>query len=139
MLVRLRGLLPAIFTNNSQGQSLVELAIFLLMLSTLLFGGLDLGRVFYYQVSITDAARQGVRTASNSEIGNSEIRNAVHNASSSTIQIPDSNIEIDPPSVRVKGQPVTVTIRYPFTPVTPVIGQLMGSKPIVASAAGVVQ
>jgi hypothetical protein len=45
------------------GQSLVEMALVLPVLAFLTFGLLDFGRAYYYQVSITNAAREGARTA----------------------------------------------------------------------------
>jgi hypothetical protein len=45
------------------GQSLVEMAMVLPVLALLTFGLLDFGRAYYYQVSITNAAREGARVA----------------------------------------------------------------------------
>lgn len=46
------------------GQSTVEFAISALVLVLLLFGLVDLGRVFYYDVGLQGAAREGARSAS---------------------------------------------------------------------------
>jgi hypothetical protein len=43
------------------GQSLVEMAMVLPVLALLTFGLLDFGRAYYFQVSITNAAREGAR------------------------------------------------------------------------------
>src|SRR4029077_6080907 len=43
------------------GQSLVEMAMVLPVLTFLTFGLVDFGRGYYYQVSITNAAREGAR------------------------------------------------------------------------------
>ena len=43
------------------GQSLVEMAMVLPMLAFLTFGLLDFGRAYYFQVSVTNAAREGAR------------------------------------------------------------------------------
>jgi Flp pilus assembly protein TadG len=45
------------------GQSLVEMAMVLPVLAFLTFGLLDFGRAYYYQVSVTNAAREGARVA----------------------------------------------------------------------------
>ncbi|TME80625.1 MAG: pilus assembly protein [Chloroflexi bacterium] len=45
------------------GQSLVEMAMVLPVLAFLTFGLLDFGRAYYFQVSITNAAREGARVA----------------------------------------------------------------------------
>jgi Flp pilus assembly protein TadG len=43
------------------GQSLVEMAMVLPILTLLTFGLVDFGRAYYFQVSITNAAREGAR------------------------------------------------------------------------------
>ena len=45
------------------GQSLVEMAMVLPVLAFLTFGLVDFGRAYYFQVSITNAAREGARVA----------------------------------------------------------------------------
>jgi Flp pilus assembly protein TadG len=45
------------------GQSLVEMAMVLPLLAFLTFGLLDFGRAYYFQVSVTNAAREGARVA----------------------------------------------------------------------------
>jgi Flp pilus assembly protein TadG len=44
------------------GQSLVEMALVLPVLAFLTFGLVDFGRAYYFQVSVTNAAREGART-----------------------------------------------------------------------------
>ena len=44
------------------GQSLVEMAMVLPVLALLTFGLVDFGRAYYFQVAITNAAREGART-----------------------------------------------------------------------------
>ncbi len=45
------------------GQSIVEAALVLPVLAFLTFGLLDFGRAYYFQVAITNAAREGARVA----------------------------------------------------------------------------
>jgi Flp pilus assembly protein TadG len=45
------------------GQSLVEMAMVLPVLAFLTFGLVDFGRAYYFQVSVTNAAREGARVA----------------------------------------------------------------------------
>jgi hypothetical protein len=45
------------------GQSLVEMAMVLPVLAFLTFGLVDFGRAYYFQVAVTNAAREGARTA----------------------------------------------------------------------------
>jgi Flp pilus assembly protein TadG len=48
--------------RHRRGQSLVETALVLPVLAFLTFGLLDFGRAYYFQVAITNAAREGART-----------------------------------------------------------------------------
>jgi hypothetical protein len=43
------------------GQNLAELALILPVMVIILFGVLDLGRIFYAQIAVANAAREGVR------------------------------------------------------------------------------
>jgi Flp pilus assembly protein TadG len=49
--------------RGRMGQSLVEMAMVLPVLAFLTFGLVDFGRAYYFQVSITNAAREGARVA----------------------------------------------------------------------------
>jgi Flp pilus assembly protein TadG len=49
--------------RSRAGQSLVEMAMVLPVLALLTFGLLDFGRAYYFQVSVTNAAREGARVA----------------------------------------------------------------------------
>jgi Flp pilus assembly protein TadG len=49
--------------RSRAGQSLVEMAMVLPVLAFLTFGLLDFGRAYYFQVSVTNAAREGARVA----------------------------------------------------------------------------
>jgi hypothetical protein len=44
------------------GQSLVEMAMVMPVLALLTFGLVDFGRAYYFQVSVTNAAREGARS-----------------------------------------------------------------------------
>ena len=47
--------------GGEKGQNLVELALLLPFMLIILIGVLDLGRVFFAQIAVTNAAREGVR------------------------------------------------------------------------------
>ena len=47
--------------NGSKGQELMEFAIVLPLLLLIVFGVLDLGRLFHALITITNAAREGAR------------------------------------------------------------------------------
>jgi Flp pilus assembly protein TadG len=48
--------------GSRQGQSMVETAMLLPVLAFLTFGLLDFGRAYYFQVGVTNAAREGARS-----------------------------------------------------------------------------
>ena len=50
--------------GGNGGQALVELALVTTVMFLLLVGALDLGRVFYGQIVVTDAAKEGALVAS---------------------------------------------------------------------------
>lgn len=53
---------PILFSRKSErGQDLVEFALLLPVLLLLILGALDLGRMFFASISITNAAREGAR------------------------------------------------------------------------------
>src|SRR2546430_13475155 len=47
--------------SRSRGQAIVETALLLAMLMLLVMGTADLGRVFYYSIAVTNAAREAAR------------------------------------------------------------------------------
>jgi len=49
--------------RSRRGQALVEMGLLVPFLFLLTFGLLDFGRAYYYQVAITNAAREGTRAA----------------------------------------------------------------------------
>jgi hypothetical protein len=49
--------------HRRAGQSLIETAMLLPVLAFLTFGLLDFGRAYYFQVAVTNAAREGARVA----------------------------------------------------------------------------
>ena len=51
------------FLRRRLGQSLVEMAMVLPILTFLTFGLVDFGRAYFFQVSVTNAAREGARVA----------------------------------------------------------------------------
>src|SRR5213082_3333950 len=49
------------FSYSKQGQAIVETALLLPILMLLVMGSADLGRVFYYSIAVTNAAREAAR------------------------------------------------------------------------------
>ncbi len=104
-----------------KGQSLVETALILPVLLLLLTGIIDFGLLFNSYLVVSNASREGARRAT---VGNTDeqILLATNNAAAS-LEPTRLEIEILPNEAgRSSGDPVTVTVRYGYSMITPVIG-----------------
>ena len=106
--------------ENKKGQSLVETALILPVLLLLLTAIIDFGLLFNSYLVVSNASREGARHA---VVGDSDaqIRSAAANAAAS-LDPARLEIEITPSeAARNTGDSVTVTVRYGYSMVTPVI------------------
>lgn len=104
-----------------KGQSLVETALMLPVLLLLLTGIIDFGLLFNSYLVVSNAAREGARFAA---VGNTdtEIITKVGNAAASLDLARLQTVITPVESVRNPGDSVTVTVRYGYSMITPVIG-----------------
>jgi hypothetical protein len=119
---RLRRLIGA-----DEGQATVELALVAVVLFTMIFGALEFGRGVNSWVIVTQAAREGARTAA--------ARCSLDPGCVSVVdaRITDSLIGIDPafadwglePGPYQSGNSVRVWVEYQMVPVTPLIASLI--------------
>ena len=133
-----------------RGQSVVEFAIALPVLLLLVSALLDLGRVYYYRITIEDGARNAVRVLVSNDAGSgpgdaagcAAAQAAVVDASGApvcpsagtqpaagqvlvVISCPDTgNACVGDPTGTVHGQPVTVDVYYGFQLLTPLMSSL---------------
>ncbi len=103
---------------RAQGQELVEFALVVPVLLLVVFGVLDLGRLYHAAITITNAAREGARFATMPP-GDDEGTEAATQAEAqnSRIDLTDpliSEIEIACPEGCEPGKPVRVTVTYQF-------------------------
>ena len=109
---------------NIQGQSLLEFALVLPFLIIIIFGVLDLGRIFWVSISLTNAAREGARYITmhpddvSSEVAWSGVRGNVRTgAEKAGLQLVSEKITpgcvIDSGECQ-SGQSATVTVDYDF-------------------------
>jgi len=113
--------------KSERGATLVEFALILPILITLLFGVVEFGRLLNAQVVVTSATREGARYAS---LGSS--------AATVTSQVKASCPTLDPTKITVtvtnaggtSGTPVTVRVTYEFTLVSQGIASLFGSETV---------
>ena len=127
-----------------QGQSLVEIAVGLVVILVILCGLLDLGRAYFIYVALEDGAGEAALYLSiNPECryesdgihcanpNNAEFR--ARNAGGLQVDWSHASITIDRPALGV-GEPVSVTVEYPFPLVTPLIPRIVGGDFITLTA-----
>jgi len=121
--------------NKSPGQSLTELAISLPLLFMILLGVVDLGRLYYSYITITNAAREGARYgAANPSAATTAIQDrAINESSGSGVTLTRSNVTVSCPSGCVANQtlgqsnPIQVTVTFSFQMMTTYV---LGTGPI---------
>lgn len=114
-------------TSREAGQAAVETVLISLVLLLLFAGAADIGRMFYSYIVITNAAREGVRTAvrqacdsltAAEAIGGIQDAVARETSSLPSSSLGDVSIEITPAPTSGcfgSGVPVQVTVSYDFT------------------------
>jgi len=112
--------------NPNIGQSLIEFALILPLLALLILGLFDLGMAVYTQNLIANASREGARTGILLAQDDNAIRTRVRTAAPG-LNLPNSQIQISPAFPRTFNQPITVTVSYTYTTITPLIGQIVGN------------
>jgi Flp pilus assembly protein TadG len=111
------------FSYSRRGQAIVETALLLPLLMLLVMGSADLGRVFYYSIGVTNAAREAARqgtyydpiSSSNRYDNYAAVLAAAQNEvpSDVTLSLPTSA-----PSHCLTGQPSSWSPYYPTQPNT---------------------
>lgn len=120
--------------SDQQGQSLVEMAILMVVLLLIMAGVLDLGRMYFTYLALQNAAGEGaaygainpewVDSSDNADPNNITYR--VRNESTGNlIDWSSTNIVVDVPTVE-GGEPITVTVTYVFEVITPVMQAITG-------------
>lgn len=118
--------------KGEHGQALVEMALVLPLFFLLLFGVIEMGRVGYAYITVSNAAREGGRVAT---IGgtdtaiNSSIKNAAVSLDPASLSITITPLQIQ----RQSGQAVTVQVTYPVQLIIPIISNVI-PNPVVVSA-----
>lgn len=124
--------------RQEKGQSLLEFALLVPVLLIILAGVLDLGRLYYIYVSLTDAAAEGVAYAAMHPDDTAEIETRASAASRGFVVLGTDQVGIVCPTCpgALSGDPITVTVNYSFTLATPFLNLIVpdGVLPIRASA-----
>ena len=135
--------------RGARGQAIAELALVVPVILLLLLGALDLGRVFYAQITVTNAAKEGVLIASR---GGTYVANgacsdantvtcaALTEAKGGFVEVDQTNVIQSPstsivcPSDASVGSTVAVTVNAPFRLITPFIGAVLGGQDLTLGA-----
>lgn len=133
--------------KRERGQSLVELAISLLVLLYLLSGAVEFGLAFFQFVQLRDAAQEGALYGSMNPTSTTNIEARVRNASSSPINLADTSqvsvdMQIDDVDIATaiaagdacESHGLKITVSYNHQIFMPFIPQLLGSPIIPLNA-----
>ena len=144
--------------RREKGQSLVELALFLLLILTLLAGAVDLGSAFFSYVALRDAAQEGAlygsiepiidsnsngRYDAGEPLNTDKIETRVRQSSSTPVNLNDlanvtvnitpsiPNPEDNPPCA---GGWIKVSVSYNYQLSMPFIGAILDTNKITLTA-----
>lgn len=119
---------------RERGQSLVELAIALIILILLLMGVIDLGRAFFTFMTLRDAAQEGAAYGSLFPADGTGIINRVRNATDAPIDMTSADITVTATVVggdACAGSGMRVDVNYENFPLTmPLFQAVMGRSTI---------
>ncbi len=134
-------------TLRERGQSLVEVSLSLMLLLTLFSGIVDLGRAYIASVALQDAVNEGAIYLSIepacryvldggsldcNDPNNAEYR--ARNAGGGEIDWSRTEITVTRSATYGTGDPVTVSVRYRFPLITPIISQLLSRDSLILGA-----
>jgi len=124
--------------RKEKGQSLVELALTITLVLTLLAGIVDLGSAFFSYVSLRDAAQEGALYGSLNPTDTTGIRNRISQSSNAPIDfVNDPNFQV--PVVTISGSActggaITVILTYNYQLSMPFIGAILDTNKIPLTA-----
>lgn len=118
--------------KGEQGQAMVEMALVLPLLLLLLFGIIEMGRVGYAYITVSNAARSAARVASTGGM-DLDIKNAAIIAAPSLNEAELTTI-ITPIQInRQSGQSVQIQVSYPVHLIVPMISDILPNPFVVNS------
>lgn len=152
---------PPQATARHKGQSLVELALILPILTLLMVGAVDLARVFYVKVTVANSSRVAAEYAARYTVklamyaqcppgGTAAQREtcaknkataatkamAVQEAANLALTTSDVSVNFDNANLAWEpGGRYTVTVRAPFYPITPLAADILGANPLMVTHA----
>ncbi len=109
-----------------RGQAIIEFALIFPILLLIIMGIFDFGYAVFANNMIENAARAGARAAVIKANSDTIIRGRARSVAPGLDLSNDAQIVISPSPNRSYDQPVSVTVRYLYRPITPLIGQVIG-------------
>jgi len=139
---------PDACRSRNRGQALVEFALVLPIIVVLILGTLDVGRAVFVYNTLSEASRQGARTAIVNQNASTVQTAAVNNAPASGLSSSGVDVCFKQPTSGARdclsgencapmrsGCLAIVTAHLAYDPLTPLIGAILG--PIVLSSTSV--
>jgi len=130
----------------SRGQAMLELALITPVLLLLLLGAIDLGRVWYSEITIANAAREGVMEAAFAptsfqagqncdKVNNRVMCRAINEAANSFVTVKKADVTMTCSPSCTPGTPasphtVSVRVQGHFSLITPLMGTFTGGQNI---------
>lgn len=152
-MYRLAARLRAHHRNRSLGQSLVEFALVLPVFLLFFAAALDLGRVFYANITLNNAAREGafqaaitpalyVENGACDQATNRVVCRIQNETTGSMIAIAPADIDVTcsvPGCAEAPGSLVTVEVRGKFRLITPLLSMVFGGQELDLTSSAVAQ
>ena len=151
-MFRLATRLRAHHRNQSLGQSLVEFALILPIFLVFFAAALDLGRVFYANITLNNAAREGAFQAAKTpalfqenqpcnQASNRVVCRVQNESTGSMIEIADTDIDMrcNAGCIKAQGSLVTVEVRGKFRLITPLLSVVFGGQDLNLTSSAIAQ
>jgi Flp pilus assembly protein TadG len=132
--------------RHSRGQALVELALIVPVLAVLFLATLDLGRVYYSTITVTNAAREAALEATVNPssyvagtcdpVTSSIVCAGINEARNSWVEVTPADVvaSCTPACTKDYGNEVTVTVTGRFSLLTPLMGAFTGGQDITLTS-----
>lgn len=130
------------FKKESRGQSLVELAISLMIMLMLLLGAIEISLALFQYITIRDAAQEGALYGSINPTDEAGIKLHAVKAADDVIVLDSTAVTVEKPYGACEGltgstpNQITVKVVYLHNIAFPIVGPMIGTNtiPLTASA-----
>lgn len=112
--------LTRLLSRSQKGQALVEFALVVPLLLILVFGIIEFGMLWKSQQVLTDAAREGARSAvvADPDVSEADVYQVVYDALDRGAVACEDCVDIQPENFKTAmvstGSPITVSIEYTY-------------------------